>query len=140
MCGVSLNFGPPAPVYEVVPAPRVGYIWAPGYWDYDHNRHVWRKGHWERERHGQHWTGRPLEPGQRPMASGSRPLGTRIAVSNEGKCITPGGARMTGASGLLLIRYPRELRSLPRPICRRSGGASARWGLPWSAAGRRRSN
>ena len=54
---VSLNFGPPAPIYEVVPAPRVGYIWAPGYWDYEHNRHVWRHGHWEHERHGQHWQG-----------------------------------------------------------------------------------
>ncbi len=52
---VELNFGPPAPVYEVVPPPRVGYVWAPGYWDYDGHRHVWAKGHWERERHGDHW-------------------------------------------------------------------------------------
>ena len=44
---IELNFGPPPPVYEVVPAPRAGYIWAPGYWDYERNRHIWRKGHWE---------------------------------------------------------------------------------------------
>ena len=53
---VELNFGPPPVVYEAVPAPRAGYIWAPGYWDYDGHRHVWAKGHWERERHGEHWS------------------------------------------------------------------------------------
>jgi hypothetical protein len=54
---LELNFGPPAPIYEAVPPPRVGFVWAPGFWDYDHNRHVWRKGHWEHERHGQRWAG-----------------------------------------------------------------------------------
>ena len=52
---VTLNVGPPAPVYEVVPPPRHGYVWAPGYWDYQHHKHYWRKGHWEHERHGHHW-------------------------------------------------------------------------------------
>jgi len=54
---VELNIGPPPPVYEVEPAPRVGYVWAPGYWDYDGSHHQWRKGHWEHERHGQRWAG-----------------------------------------------------------------------------------
>lgn len=53
---VQLNVGPPAPVYEAVPAPRVGYVWAEGYWDYDHGHHVWRKGHWEHEHRGDHWS------------------------------------------------------------------------------------
>jgi hypothetical protein len=55
--GFSLNIGvpPPAPVYEVVPAPRVGYVWAPGYWNWEHERHVWMPGHWMPERHGHHW-------------------------------------------------------------------------------------
>jgi WXXGXW repeat (2 copies) len=53
---LQVNVGPPAPIYEVVPAPRPGYLWAHGYWDYDHGRHVWRGGHWERERHGDRWT------------------------------------------------------------------------------------
>ncbi len=52
---LELNFGPPAPVYEAAPAPRVGYVWAPGYWDYESNKHIWRKGHWEHERQGQRW-------------------------------------------------------------------------------------
>ena len=53
---VQVNVGPPVPVYEVAPAPRAGYLWAQGYWDYDHGHHVWRKGHWERERHGDRWS------------------------------------------------------------------------------------
>ena len=28
---VIIGAPPPAPVYEVVPAPRAGYVWAPGY-------------------------------------------------------------------------------------------------------------
>ena len=52
---VQVNVGPPAPIYEAVPAPRPGYVWARGYWDYDHGHHVWHGGRWERERHGDHW-------------------------------------------------------------------------------------
>jgi hypothetical protein len=52
---IYVNIAPPAARYEVVPAPRAGYIWAPGYWDWRSNRHVWLKGHWERERHGMYW-------------------------------------------------------------------------------------
>ena len=49
---VFINTPPPAVRYEVVPAAREGYIWAPGYWNWHNNRHVWTKGHWERERTG----------------------------------------------------------------------------------------
>jgi hypothetical protein len=52
---IILNFGPPAVRYEVVPAPRRGYVWAPGYWDYRGRHHVWVKGHWIRERPGYYW-------------------------------------------------------------------------------------
>lgn len=55
---VSVNIGigvaPPAPIYEVAPPPRAGYLWAPGYWawdDYGH-KHKWKKGHWQRARPG----------------------------------------------------------------------------------------
>ncbi|VVE22433.1 YXWGXW repeat-containing protein [Pandoraea soli] len=51
--GVSINIGaPPAPRYEPMPPPRVGYVWAPGFWDWDGHRHEWRGGHWERDRPG----------------------------------------------------------------------------------------
>ncbi|MGZ5035431.1 MAG: YXWGXW repeat-containing protein [Usitatibacter sp.] len=53
--GIYLDVAPPAPRYEVVPAPRAGYVWAPGFWDWRGGRHVWVRGHWERERHGYHW-------------------------------------------------------------------------------------
>jgi hypothetical protein len=45
---------PPPPVrVEVVPAPRPGYVWAPGYWVWEGHRHVWREGYWETERPGE---------------------------------------------------------------------------------------
>ena len=43
---------PPPPRVVVVPAPRPGYVWAPGYWNWQGRRHVWNDGHWERERRG----------------------------------------------------------------------------------------
>jgi len=52
---VFVDVAPPAPRYEVVPAPRAGHVWIPGYWDWRGNRYVWVRGHWERERHGYYW-------------------------------------------------------------------------------------
>ncbi|MDB5985237.1 MAG: hypothetical protein JWR16_290 [Nevskia sp.] len=52
---LDIDIAPPAPREEVVPAARPGYVWAPGYWDYDGHQHVWRGGQWVHERHGQHW-------------------------------------------------------------------------------------
>ena len=52
---VSITIGPPPPIVEVVPAPRYGYVWAPGYWDWNGHRHVWHKGYYVRERSGYRW-------------------------------------------------------------------------------------
>jgi hypothetical protein len=49
---VQLNFGPPANRHEAVPAPRHGYVWAPGHWQWNGNRHVWVAGNWQRARPG----------------------------------------------------------------------------------------
>ena len=51
---IQLNFGPPPPRYEAVPAPRAGYIWSPGHWQWSRSAgsHVWVQGHWERLRVG----------------------------------------------------------------------------------------
>jgi hypothetical protein len=49
---VYFNAPPPPARVETVPAPRHGYVWAPGYWDLRGHRHVWVAGHWERERRG----------------------------------------------------------------------------------------
>ncbi len=52
---VYVDIAPPAPRYEVVPAARPGFVWAPGYWDWRHGRYVWVKGHFIREHHGMYW-------------------------------------------------------------------------------------
>ena len=52
---IFFNTAPPPNRYEVIPAPRAGYLWSPGYWNAKNNRHVWQSGHWERERHGYHY-------------------------------------------------------------------------------------
>jgi hypothetical protein len=45
---VSLYIGaaPPAPLYEPLPPPRVGHVWAPGHWEWNGYRHVWAPGYW----------------------------------------------------------------------------------------------
>ncbi|MFD2271134.1 hypothetical protein ACFS07_08310 [Undibacterium arcticum] len=55
--GVNVIIGnaPPPVRYEVVPAPRRGQEWAPGYWNWNGGRHVWTAGHWERVRVGQYY-------------------------------------------------------------------------------------
>ena len=52
---VDILIAPPAPRYEVVPVDRPGYTWAPGYWNYRHNRYQWVAGHWVRERPGYYY-------------------------------------------------------------------------------------
>jgi WXXGXW repeat (2 copies) len=52
---IIVEVAPPPPRVEVFPAPRVGHVWAPGYWVWRGHRHVWIEGHWIRERRGHHW-------------------------------------------------------------------------------------
>src|SRR5476649_2736931 len=52
---VDVDVAPPPVRVEVVPGPRVGYVWAPGYWNWHNNQHVWVGGRWYHERHGHHW-------------------------------------------------------------------------------------
>ena len=52
-----VRVAPPAPRVEYVPAPRHGYAWVPGYWDYRGHRHVWIAGTWVRERPGYRYVG-----------------------------------------------------------------------------------
>jgi hypothetical protein len=47
-----VDVAPPPVRYEVVPAPRVGWVWAPGFWEWRHGHHFWVRGHWIRERRG----------------------------------------------------------------------------------------
>lgn len=43
---------PPAPVYERIPAPRHGYVWSQGHWEWNGHRHFWVPGVWIVERPG----------------------------------------------------------------------------------------
>jgi len=52
---VDIDVAPPAPQVEVVPEARVGFVWAPGYWNWDGHRHVWVAGRWIHDRPGHHW-------------------------------------------------------------------------------------
>jgi len=52
---VEVAVRPPEPRVVVVPAPRRGYVWAPGYWRWNGRNHVWVDGRWMRERRGYHW-------------------------------------------------------------------------------------
>lgn len=47
-----VSMAPPPPRHEIVPAPREGWIWAPGHYEYRGEDYVWVQGHWLRERVG----------------------------------------------------------------------------------------
>ncbi len=52
---IVVGSAPPPLRLETMPPPRAGYIWAPGYWNWDGYRHVWLPGRWEPERHGMYF-------------------------------------------------------------------------------------
>jgi hypothetical protein len=49
---LQVQVAPPPPRFEAAPAPRRGYVWVPGYWDWRRGHHVWTNGHYERARAG----------------------------------------------------------------------------------------
>ena len=51
-----IGTAPPPLRFESLPPPRHGYVWAPGFWNWDGYRHVWVAGHWLRERPGYYYT------------------------------------------------------------------------------------
>ncbi len=53
--GIDIDIAPPAPRVEVVPPPRAGYVWAPGYWAWRGGVHAWVPGRWVVARRGYHW-------------------------------------------------------------------------------------
>ena len=50
-----IQSAPPAPIVESIPAPRDGYVWTPGYYDWRDGRYVWISGHWVADRPGYEW-------------------------------------------------------------------------------------
>jgi len=55
------SIAPPAPLVEAVPAPRPGYVWAPGYWTWQGDRYNWIAG--------------KLDEGAPRLSLGAAPLG-----------------------------------------------------------------
>ena len=53
--GIDVQIAPPPLPAIVVPAPRFGFVWAPGYWQWNGYRHVWVEGRWLQARPGFHW-------------------------------------------------------------------------------------
>jgi len=47
-----VRVAPPAPIYEAAPAPRSGYVWAPGHHEFRNGQYVWVQGYWLQERPG----------------------------------------------------------------------------------------
>lgn len=54
---ISFNIvvAPPAPMYEVAPVMQPGYVWAPGYWAWNNDRHIWVRGRTIVQRDGYNW-------------------------------------------------------------------------------------
>jgi hypothetical protein len=47
-----VSSAPPPSLQERVPAPRQGYVWAPGHHEWRGNQYVWVPGHWMQARAG----------------------------------------------------------------------------------------
>jgi len=59
---VEIGVPPPVAVVDVTPAPRHGYVYAPGYWAWHGDRHVWIGGRYVLERPGHYWVSERWEP------------------------------------------------------------------------------
>lgn len=55
LADIYVRIAPPAPRYEVVPTVRPGWVWQPGYWNWNGHRYIWVKGHRAHVRRGAHW-------------------------------------------------------------------------------------
>ena len=48
----DVQVAPPPDRVEVVPPPRAGYRWEPGYWQWDNGRYAWNDGRYIEDREG----------------------------------------------------------------------------------------
>jgi hypothetical protein len=61
---MEIQVAPPPVRVVTVPAARRGYVWAPGYWQWNGRQHVWVDGGWIRERRGERWVPAHWEQGR----------------------------------------------------------------------------
>jgi hypothetical protein len=107
---VIVQTAPPAPIYEAVPAPREGYIWAPGHYAWDNGRYIWRGGEWVASRPGYAWQAAHWEQrndGSWFLVGGSWVATDNVATYNDGRR-GPWGDR--DGDGVINRddRYPRD--------------------------------
>jgi hypothetical protein len=53
--GVEVDVAPPPPPAVEIPPPRAGFVWAPGYYNWNGHQHVWVEGRFIAGRPGYHW-------------------------------------------------------------------------------------
>jgi hypothetical protein len=58
---IEIQVAPPPDRVEVIPAPREGFIYERGHYDWDNNRYVWREGRFIHKREGHVYTPYALE-------------------------------------------------------------------------------
>ena len=106
---VDIRMAPPAPRYEVVPVDRPGYTWAPGYWDYRHNRYQLGGGPLGARAPGLLLQRADLGPARRPLDADPRQPGS-AGYRDRNAALARSRPR----------RHPEPLR--PRPRQRRHPG------------------
>lgn len=52
---IVVRVAPPPARHERIPAPRRGFEWVPGYWNWTGMKYAWVKGHYEKVRRGQYY-------------------------------------------------------------------------------------
>jgi len=52
---INIVLAPPPPMHEMVPVVPPGYVWAPGYWAWNHDGHIWVRGRSMVQRAGYRW-------------------------------------------------------------------------------------
>ena len=55
LADIYVRVAPPPPRHEVAPTVRHGWVWVPGYWDWNGRRYVWVRGHRVHARNRSHW-------------------------------------------------------------------------------------
>jgi YXWGXW repeat-containing protein len=53
--GISADVAPPPAREERAPAPRDGYVWTPGYWEWNGHAYSWVSGRFIFGHRGAHW-------------------------------------------------------------------------------------
>ena len=90
---------PPAPIYEVTPGERSGYVWTPGFWRWDGKRYVWNGGHWIAQREGNAWIPDSWDKhGDKWHYTAGHWEGENVVVTAEEEEITPSLASVVPSS------------------------------------------